>query len=169
MEQIPSGVTGAVPWGAVDTGVSSSGISSWPQTWQSLSARRGPYCQPTASGKATSSQCLWYVPQHVGSFAGLLRSCQVWRNLSFSRNIQVQDLMLVFMSSLPLEIKKHFCSSQAGAAAPRLHLTISSYPKLEPDAKGHSQLSRISRLLTHQLRAHVPSQPLFFLSACSSS
>lgn len=42
MEQIPSGVTGAVPQGAVGTGVSSSGISSWPQTLQSLCQERTP-------------------------------------------------------------------------------------------------------------------------------
>lgn len=34
----PFGVTGAVPWRAVGTGVSSAGIPSWPQIWPSLSA-----------------------------------------------------------------------------------------------------------------------------------
>lgn len=94
-----------MPWGAVGTGISSSGISSWPQTWQSLSAQRGPHCQPIAPGKATSSQC--HAQQHVGSFVGLLKSCQVWKNLIFSSNIQVQHLMLVLKSSLPITIRNH--------------------------------------------------------------
>lgn len=69
---------------------------------------RTPHCQPIAPGKASSSQCQWCVQQHLGSSVGLLRSCQVWKNLLiFSRTIQVQDLILFLKSSLPITIGKH--------------------------------------------------------------
>lgn len=68
---------------------------------------------------------------------------------------------------------KNSCSSQAGAAAPRLHLTTSSYPKLEPDAKGQSQLLPAAALnfqtLTHQFRAHVPSDLSSFSQPAAAS